>query len=45
MICKIELSKKEYSAPKIEVIELRHEINLLQDSKICPPPFYCDEGA
>lgn len=45
MTCKIEQSKKEYSAPKMEVVELRLEVNLLQNSKFCPQPFYCDEGA
>lgn len=44
MTNKTEKNKKEYSTPKMEVVELKHEVNLLQDSSNCPPPYYCHEG-
>jgi len=34
--------KKEYSAPKMEIVQLRQESMLLEDSKCeCPPGWYC----
>ena len=39
--------KKEYSAPKMEVVQLRQETMLMANSKDCdcPPGVFCCGGA